>query len=207
MAKIVSIHSFRGGTGKSNVTANVSAQFAKKGYRVGVIDTDINPKAHCQYRLPSCIGEVEGEVGSRLLDKRLAMLVHTKFDVCAFNVEVLRKTLPEPGVGAQILAEGARTSNPQSAAQLRNRKKILIDLDRRQIDGHDIDSPTKHIAPPGALARSSHRPACHHRFLPVMTICALTQMIVSAPGTDRHGCYLRLASRRFRSPIGEILID
>jgi len=42
MSKIISIHSFRGGTGKSNITANVSAQFAIKGYRVGVIDTDIN---------------------------------------------------------------------------------------------------------------------------------------------------------------------
>jgi len=47
MAKIVSIHSFRGGTGKSNVTANVSSQFASKGNRVGVIDTDIqSPGIH-----------------------------------------------------------------------------------------------------------------------------------------------------------------
>jgi MinD-like ATPase involved in chromosome partitioning or flagellar assembly len=47
MAKIVSIHSFRGGTGKSNVTANVSSQFALRGNRVGVIDTDIqSPGIH-----------------------------------------------------------------------------------------------------------------------------------------------------------------
>jgi septum site-determining protein MinD len=47
MARIVSIHSFRGGTGKSNVTANVAAQFARKGERVGVIDTDIqSPGIH-----------------------------------------------------------------------------------------------------------------------------------------------------------------
>jgi len=47
MSKIISIHSFRGGTGKSNVTANVSAQFARKGNRVGVIDTDIqSPGIH-----------------------------------------------------------------------------------------------------------------------------------------------------------------
>jgi MinD-like ATPase involved in chromosome partitioning or flagellar assembly len=45
--KIVSIHSFRGGTGKSNITANLAAQFANKGYRVGVIDTDIqSPGIH-----------------------------------------------------------------------------------------------------------------------------------------------------------------
>ncbi len=42
MAKIVSIHSFRGGTGKSNISANVAALLAKDGNRVGVVDTDIN---------------------------------------------------------------------------------------------------------------------------------------------------------------------
>ncbi|MGC9395831.1 MAG: MinD/ParA family ATP-binding protein [Anaerolineae bacterium] len=42
MSKIVSIHSFRGGTGKSNISANVAAQLAKDGNRVGVIDTDIS---------------------------------------------------------------------------------------------------------------------------------------------------------------------
>ncbi len=52
MSKIVSIHSFRGGTGKSNVTANLSAQFARKGYRVGVIDTDIqSPGIHVLFGL------------------------------------------------------------------------------------------------------------------------------------------------------------
>lgn len=47
MAKIVSIHSFRGGTGKSNTTANVAAVLAAEGRRVGVIDTDIqSPGIH-----------------------------------------------------------------------------------------------------------------------------------------------------------------
>lgn len=47
MSKIISIHSFRGGTGKSNSTANIAAQLAIQGYRVGVIDTDIqSPGIH-----------------------------------------------------------------------------------------------------------------------------------------------------------------
>ena len=41
MSKIVSIHSFRGGTGKSNSTANLAATVAEAGYRVGIVDTDI----------------------------------------------------------------------------------------------------------------------------------------------------------------------
>lgn len=42
MGQIISIHSFRGGTGKSNLTANVATQVAMRGYRVGIVDTDIN---------------------------------------------------------------------------------------------------------------------------------------------------------------------
>ena len=47
MSSIVSIHSFRGGTGKSNLSANISAVMALNGYRVGVVDTDIaSPGIH-----------------------------------------------------------------------------------------------------------------------------------------------------------------
>ncbi len=47
MAKIISIHSFRGGTGKSNTTANLATILASEGKRVGVIDTDIqSPGIH-----------------------------------------------------------------------------------------------------------------------------------------------------------------
>ena len=47
MSKIISIHSYRGGTGKSNTTANVAATLAAQGLRVGVVDTDIqSPGIH-----------------------------------------------------------------------------------------------------------------------------------------------------------------
>ncbi len=52
MSKIISIHSFRGGTGKSNTTANVSTLLAAGGLRVGVIDTDIqSPGIHVLFGL------------------------------------------------------------------------------------------------------------------------------------------------------------
>src|SRR5574337_603970 len=47
MPKIISIHSFRGGTGKSNMSANVSALLAAEGKRVAVVDTDVqSPGIH-----------------------------------------------------------------------------------------------------------------------------------------------------------------
>jgi len=53
VAKIISTHSFRGGTGKSNTTANVAVLVARAGNRVGVIDTDIqSPGIHVIFQLP-----------------------------------------------------------------------------------------------------------------------------------------------------------
>ena len=47
MSRIVSVHSFRGGTGKSNVTANLAVTVARAGKRVGIVDTDIqSPGIH-----------------------------------------------------------------------------------------------------------------------------------------------------------------
>lgn len=52
MSQIISVHSFRGGTGKSNTTANVTAILASEGLRVGVVDTDIqSPGIHVLFGL------------------------------------------------------------------------------------------------------------------------------------------------------------
>lgn len=47
MPKVISIHSYRGGTGKSNFTANLATSIALQGNRVGVVDTDVpSPGIH-----------------------------------------------------------------------------------------------------------------------------------------------------------------
>lgn len=52
MAKIVSVHSFRGGTGKSNLTANLAVIMACQGQRVCIVDTDIqSPGIHVIFGL------------------------------------------------------------------------------------------------------------------------------------------------------------
>ncbi len=63
MARIVSIHSYRGGTGKSNLTANLAAAIAAQGKRVGIVDTDIqSPGIHVIFGLD------EGKVNRALND-------------------------------------------------------------------------------------------------------------------------------------------
>ena len=49
---IISVHSFRGGTGKSNTVASLAVLMAERGKRVGVIDTDIqSPGIHVLFGL------------------------------------------------------------------------------------------------------------------------------------------------------------
>jgi len=52
LVKIISTHSYRGGTGKSNMSANLAVMVAKLGYRVALVDTDIqSPGVHVLFRL------------------------------------------------------------------------------------------------------------------------------------------------------------
>ena len=71
MAKVISIHSFRGGTGKSNTTANVAAVLAAGGARVAIVDTDIqSPGIHVLFGMddrpePTLNDYLWGKVGIR----------------------------------------------------------------------------------------------------------------------------------------------
>lgn len=50
MGKIIMLHSFRGGTGKTNASANIGALLVKNGLRVTVIDTDVqSPGIHALF--------------------------------------------------------------------------------------------------------------------------------------------------------------
>ncbi|MGH7516633.1 MAG: MinD/ParA family ATP-binding protein [Gemmatimonadales bacterium] len=52
MPKLISVHSFRGGTGKSNISANLATALAMHGLRVAVVDTDIqSPGVHVLFGL------------------------------------------------------------------------------------------------------------------------------------------------------------
>jgi MinD-like ATPase involved in chromosome partitioning or flagellar assembly len=66
--KIISTHSFRGGTGKSNTTANLAVLVARAGFRVGIIDTDVqSPGVHVLFRLTD--GELQRSLNDYLWGK------------------------------------------------------------------------------------------------------------------------------------------
>jgi MinD-like ATPase involved in chromosome partitioning or flagellar assembly len=94
MPKTISVHSFRGGTGKSNTTANLAAIYASQGMRVGVIDTDIlSPGIHVLFGLD------ENAVKYSLNDY---LWGNCEIDDAAYNVtDMLNSTavhpIPPPG--------------------------------------------------------------------------------------------------------------
>ena len=87
MGKIVSIHSFRGGTGKSNITANLAAQAAMQGYKVGIVDTDIqSPGIHVLFGLD------EANMGHTLND-----YLHDKCSIEQVAFSIGEHVTQEPG--------------------------------------------------------------------------------------------------------------
>ncbi|MEM6762773.1 MAG: MinD/ParA family protein [Pseudomonadota bacterium] len=52
MGEIIALHSYRGGTGKTNVTTSLAVRLAAQGYQVGVVDIDIqSPGIHALFDL------------------------------------------------------------------------------------------------------------------------------------------------------------
>ena len=48
----ISFHSYKGGTGKTNISGNLACYLVSKGFKVGLIDTDVSgPGIHALFSL------------------------------------------------------------------------------------------------------------------------------------------------------------
>lgn len=92
MTKIISIHSYRGGTGKSNTTANLATCLALRGYRVGVVDTDIqSPGVNVLFEL------AEEQISQTLND---FLWGHCSIEAVAYDVShILTRETQKQGAG------------------------------------------------------------------------------------------------------------
>lgn len=97
MSKIVSIHSFRGGTGKSNISANLAVLTALQGKRVGVVDTDVqSPGIHVLFGFDE--EQVERSLNDYLWGR--CRIEETAYDVSAVLGQA---TVPVPPEAALFL--------------------------------------------------------------------------------------------------------
>ena len=136
MATIVSIHSFRGGTGKSNTTANLAAIYAQRGLRVGVIDTDIqSPGIHVLFGLAG--DDVEASLNDflwhgRPIEEVAQDVTSAAGPDCPGRIYLIPSSM-KPGEIARILREG------YDAQRLTEGFRHLVDhlkLDILLIDTH-----------------------------------------------------------------------
>jgi MinD-like ATPase involved in chromosome partitioning or flagellar assembly len=109
MSKIISVHSFRGGTGKSNTTANIATLLASRGMRVGVIDTDIqSPGIHVLFNLDE--EDMRHSLNDYLWGKceieECAHDVTSKLDAAIEGNVFLIPSSIKPGEIARVLREG-----------------------------------------------------------------------------------------------------
>jgi MinD-like ATPase involved in chromosome partitioning or flagellar assembly len=136
MARIISIHSFRGGTGKSNTTANLAALLAAQGRRVGVIDTDIqSPGIHVLFGLSG--DEIYASLNDYLWHGRdikdAAQDVTAQLDSAGGGRLFLIPSSVKPGEITRVLREG------YDAQRLTEGLRRLVDalaLDVLLIDTH-----------------------------------------------------------------------
>ncbi|HJS68846.1 MAG TPA: P-loop NTPase, partial [Nitrososphaera sp.] len=64
----IAVHSFKGGTGKSTITANLAVSLAREGRRVGVLDMDLaGPGLHVLFEMKP--HEIDHTLNDYLLGK------------------------------------------------------------------------------------------------------------------------------------------
>lgn len=107
MSKIIAVHSYRGGTGKSNITANLAVAAAQQGYRVGIIDTDLqSPGIHVLFGLNEAV--IDKTLNDFLWGQ--SPLIDAAYDVGSrLNTEGALFLVPasvDPDAIARILSEG-----------------------------------------------------------------------------------------------------
>jgi septum site-determining protein MinD len=136
LATVISVHSFRGGTGKSNTTANLAALFALDGRRVAVIDTDIqSPGIHALFGLRG--DEVTASLNDFLWhDVPIEQVAQDVTAAAGTSVRGRIHLIPssmKPGEIARVLREGY---DAQRMTEGFRRLVRLLDLDVLLIDTH-----------------------------------------------------------------------
>jgi septum site-determining protein MinD len=134
--QLVAVHSFRGGNGKSSITANVAALLAADGQCVGVIDTDIqSPGLHVM------LGQAGVDLSHTLNDfllgncgiNQIALDVTSQLAEPVPGQVFLIPASINPGTMAQVLSQGYEA---QRLAQSFYEIGELLKLDTLLIDTH-----------------------------------------------------------------------
>lgn len=142
MTKIISVHSYRGGTGKSNLVANLATLLVLQGKRVAVFDTDIqSPGIHLLFGLDD--QQIKYTLNDYLWGQ--CPLAETAYDVShALNEQLLKDKVKEGSIYlvpssmkseeiARVLSEGYDVELLHQGFQ---ELSELLELDYLFVDTH-----------------------------------------------------------------------
>lgn len=136
MTKIVSIHSFRRGTGKTNLVASLGAVMAVAGKRVGLIDTDFqSPSLHILFgiddeQIPYFLNDYVHQ-SSEIDDVSIDLTEH--LDATFPGHMFLTPANPSPSAITRTLREGFDIERLSAGY---HRLAKILDLDALLIDTH-----------------------------------------------------------------------
>ena len=134
--RLVAVHSFRGGNGKSSIAANLAGLLAADGQRVGVIDADIqSPGMHVL--LGQAGKKIDFTLNDYLSDNcridQLALDVTADLGQPVKGKLFLVPASVNPGAMAQVLSQGYEA---QRLTQCFHDLASLLELDTLLIDTH-----------------------------------------------------------------------
>lgn len=109
MTQIISIHSYRGGTGKSNIVANLATLLVLEGKRVAIFDADIqSPGIHLLFGLKD--RQIKNTLNDYLWGQ--SPLIETAYDV----TQALNEQLPEANIKAGSIYLVPSSMKPEEIA-------------------------------------------------------------------------------------------
>ncbi len=95
MGKIISVHSYRGGTGKSNLSANLAVSIARSGKRVAIVDCDIqSPGVHVIFQLND--QQIESSLNDYLYGR--CQIEKVAYDVTSVSIGVASPEASQPKI-------------------------------------------------------------------------------------------------------------
>ena len=189
MSRIVAVHSYRGGTGKSNLTANLAATLARAGSRVGIVDTDIqSPGIHAIF------GFDEDSIGHSLNDYLWGNcgIADTAHDVTG----VLRQ--------AGDVAEGGATYLVPSSIKAGDIARVL----REGYDAELLNEGFQTLAEQLSLdyVFADTHPGLNEETLLSMSICDILVIILRPDRQDYQGTSVTVDVARKLDVLGLLLV-
>ena len=168
-AQIIAIHSFRGGTGKSNITGNLAVNLAKQGKRIGIIDTDLqSPGIHVLFGLEDA--DIDRTVNDYLWGE------------CALYEAAhnLSSVLPEAALAAggaiHLIPASTRANDITRILQTEYDKKRLLDGLQTIADELQLD----------VLLIDTH-PGINEETLQAIAVCSLLILVMRPDYQDYQG--------------------